>query len=387
MERKVEKIINKLIKEGDQNLITFKEKLKEDFDAPLLVQAIILMHFKLVDVDYQRSKNEDTGILFLDPAKVFYSLDLIVANIRDKMAFVEWYLDKFISFYTTNSLEVYVNVGTKLRNKVNTYLGVSIFNSQKKQLEELKNDKKIQSTYNSYLNSAKKMEKMHSNGILYTQQYFCLSLLGMNATLIEQFKNMHRILLLNSYEDSKEKKPDSSVILKDKNIGAEVSIPSVSHRSIKEQLSQYFDFDTLKNKVLIENDIFVMVDEKLRSIYPISKVLHLEKIMLSNNKEMHQEYYCSAKNELLTEEELVKFSSIEAFLNSSHTKDPFFAAYFILCEKVVKEVNGYIYSYMALSLEKKIALKKEYIDLIQLSLENINLHMEYLPYEIVGPVL
>ena len=150
-----------------------------------------------------------------------------------------------------------------------------------------------------------------------------------------------------------------------------------SHHSLKKELSFYFDSATLKNKFIIEGDLFFKVESLLHQLYSKSKVSFLVRIICANNEQMKQEQYWKARQDLLGEEDERLVDILETFLHSSDAKE----------EKTLQEVNAYLKSYVSLSKKEQLVLYKEYRDLLALVLDELRPYLEYFPFSFVGPIL
>ena len=151
----------------------------------------------------------------------------------------------------------------------------------------------------------------------------------------------------------------------------------VLHRNLKKNCLFYFDFTTLKNKFIIEGDLFFKVESLLHQLYSKSKVSFLVRIICANNEQMKQEQYWKARQDLLGEEDERLVDILETFLHSSDAKE----------EKTLQEVNAYLKSYVSLSKKEQLVLYKEYRDLLALVLDELRPYLEYFPFSFVGPIL
>ncbi len=408
MDRKVRKVIKKLIQYGNKELLQFEEELLQNkFNQSKLAQAVILLHFQQLNFDgvIEEDDKHEVDIHFLEPAKIFNALDTIIANIanfKDVVLFLEWYLKRFVSFYMAKSLKRYEAMGNALVYKINSYLGVSP--SEKKVIYNIMLKSNMQEkSYAFYKTISEKMSILYQSGILYTQQYDLLFQLGMSKDFIKLVKKYQVSSLLNNVnentikikndskannanEDTPKKENDSKA--NNANEGPtslentqSVSKPSLSHRNIKGKLDKYLNLSTLQNKMLIEGDTFKKVDLLLKQLYPESITISIEKKIIANNEAMKQEAYRQITQELLPDGEDVQlFAKAKEFLRDT-TRDAMFSPYLNLVQKIVSDIDTYLLSYLVLSIEERKLWKDDYIGLICLSLEDLKLHLDFLPFD------
>ena len=275
MDRKIQKVIEKLIQYGNKELSQFEEELlQNNFNQSKLAQAVILLHFQQLSFEgiVEEDNKHEVDILFLEPAKIFNALDNIVTNFKDFVLFLEWYLERFVAFYTTKTLEQYVVMGKILTYRINTYLGIS--EGRKKAIEnQIRKGSKQEDSYASYKAIAKKMHCLYHAGILYTQQYDVLFELGMPQELVDSIKAYHVSTLMQVAEASlikkrekKKTKNPSDALARSKSIEEQIIVQeaSVSHRTIKEKLDKYVHLSTLQNKSILTGDALYEVESLLR---------------------------------------------------------------------------------------------------------------------------
>ena len=175
MDIKTQKVIDKLVLEGDCLLTCFEDKyLQNSFDQSLLAQAVILLHFGQVNKNGKVMEDDkhEVDLLFLDASKIFEALEKGAFSLTDKVQFLEWYLERWVVFYREKDINRYLEMGNSLVNKINCYLSVSKFYSKqiRKKIEHFEKRKKR-------ILGVKKL--------VYTQQYDLLSFLGMSFSFLQ----------------------------------------------------------------------------------------------------------------------------------------------------------------------------------------------------------
>jgi len=387
MDIKTQKVIDKLVLEGDCLLTCFEDKyLQNSFDQSLLAQAVILLHFGQVNKNGKVMEDDkhEVDLLFLDASKIFEALEKGAFSLTEKVQFLEWYLERWVVFYREKDINRYLEMGNSLVNKINCYLSVSKFQSKqiRKEIDHFEKEKKA---YSSCQEISNKMFSFREKGILYTQQYDLLSFLGMSFSLLQNLKTYHISKFTKSFVASVSvKEENKNPILSSQKI-EESAV--VSHHSLKKELSFYFDSATLKNKFIIEGDLFFKVESLLHQLYSKSKVSFLVRIICANNEQMKQEQYRKARQDLLGEENERLVDILETFLHSSDARDSFYLPCTRLGEKTLQEVNAYLKSYVSLSKKEQLVLYKEYRDLLALVLDELRPYLEYFPFSFVGPIL
>lgn len=407
MNRKVQKVIEKLIKYGNSELSRFEDFFLEGkWEMNILAKAIILLYFKQVDLNGNKEKDKfGVNILFLDSAKIFDALYEIYTNIGEKVAFLEWYMERFVAFYKENSFQDYENMGCLLLEECNTYLNVPT-SKKRAMFEKERNSEIKEQSYYFYKESCVTMQKLKEKNILYTQQYDSFAQLGMKEEFIREIRNYQLFYLLNNAKVSTKKKKErlSAPTLKDKkkSVG-EPNIPhsnqieedksvvfenSISHRNLKDELEQYINHSTLENKRIIEGDTLSKVDSLLRQLYPEAKVFIIEKRIQANNEKMKREMYAKAMQEIMpNEQDIQLFLKAKDSLSCELKFDSFYGGYLQVVRRIVCEVEAYIIEYISLSEEEKMDLCLYYVSIVIELLEELRIHIDFLPFSEDGPLL
>ena len=110
------------------------------------------------------------------------------------------------------------------------------------------------------------------------------------------------------------------------------------------------------------------------------------KRIVANNEIMKQEMYIHVVQELLPNEEDARlFKKAKVFLHDT-TREAMFLPYLKLVEKIVNDIDAYLLSYLELCIDDKKNLKEDYICLIGLGLEELRLHVDFLPFYEESPL-
>lgn len=320
----------------------------------------------LSNLKFADTSSRILNTIYVMPEYAFKYLEDLDVLDWEKVLYMEWYLNGFVSFYENNSFQDFLKCWILIETRILKYsfAAKQFVNINFTGLERVDNFDK-EEIYTRLLKLSKSMKEDKEKGIPYLRQFDKIANFGINKDYL--------IRLLNrvNYEIDipQEEKPVVKTLPQEEKEFV-FKKNGVSTTEIKHKIEQYFDLSTLENKQIIEGEL---LEEIVSLVTLLGMDLPIRKIILENNEQIRAQEYDVIFSKLLAPEDTSLYNKLTDFLN-----DPLNIKYKEMFNKDLAEITTLVQEYFNNPNE---SLLTDYQEQIGLAFDNIREYLIYLPSE------